>query len=132
MFETLASAGAGWLVSKIADLGFRAIRGTEEERAVRKVTEEALIGTLRLYPEQVDDEEVWTSFLEEFFTDPLVSTLLLRAVYRQEKPDVKEIGERLRQVSLHVDRLQLDFDAFLAEFAVLEREPRLGGDFGAV
>jgi hypothetical protein len=104
------------LVSTAADLGIRTIRGPEEERAVLRLTKEALTGTLEHYRE-IDDEEAWASFLEEFFADPLVCALLLRAVFRQERPDVGEVRERLRQIDFDTDRLPFDFDGFSSEFA---------------
>lgn len=117
MIETLGSAGAGWMVSGALNLSVRAIRGPEEKRAVSRVTKEALIGTLERYRDQIDDEEVWASFLEEFFADPLVCALLLRAVFRQERPDVGEVRGRLTQIGFHAEHLPFDFGDFLNEFA---------------
>jgi hypothetical protein len=117
LIETLGSAGAGWLVSGALDLGVRAIRGPEEERAVSRVTKEALIGALERYRDQIDDEEAWAQLFEQFFTDPLVCALLLKAVFRQERPDVGEVRGRLTQIGFHDEYLPFDFGDFLNEFA---------------
>jgi hypothetical protein len=114
--ETLGSAGAGWLVSGALDLGVRALRGPEEERAVSTVVREALTEALGRYREQVDDEEVWAALLHEFFTDPLVCTVLLKAVSRQERPAVEDIRQRLSQIDFHAEYLPFDFADFLDEF----------------
>lgn len=117
MIDSLGSAGAGWFVSGVLNLGVRTIRGPEEERAVSQVTEAALIETLERYRDRIDDEEVWASFLEEFFADPLVCAVLLRAVFRQERPDVDEVRDRLAQIGFHAECLPFDFGGFLDEFA---------------
>ena len=117
MIATLGSTGASWLVSGALNLGVRAIRGPEEKRAVSRVTKDALICTLERYRDQIGDEEIWASFFEEFFTDPLVCTLLLKAVFRQEHPDLDEVRGHLRQIDFHAECLPFEFGDFLDEFA---------------
>jgi len=81
------------------------------------VTKEALIHTLEQYYDQIHDEETWASHLEEFFADPLVCTLLLSAVFRQERPNVDEVRERLVQIDFAAGSLPFDFGHFLDAFA---------------
>lgn len=117
MIETLGDAGAGWLVSGALNLGLHVIRGPEEERAVSRVTRQALIEALERHHDQIGEEDAWASLLEEFFTDPVVCALLLKAVFRQERPDVGEVRRRLTEMGFHDEGLPFDFDDFLDEFA---------------
>lgn len=117
MIEALGPVGARLLVSTAAKLGMRAILGPEEERAVSRVVQEALTATLEQFQGEVDNTETWASFLEEFFTDPVVCWMLLEAVSRQERPDPNEVQERLKEIDFHADNLPFDFDAFISEFS---------------
>lgn len=117
MIEMLGSAAAEVLVSTVAKLGMRAIGGPEEEWAVSRVVEEALTATLEQYSEEVGDAETWASFLNEFFADPIVCLVCLRAVFRQERPDPNEVRQRLEEIDLHADVMPFDFDAFVFEFS---------------
>lgn len=118
LIETLGPVAAKALIGTVAKWGVRAIRGPEEERAVSRVVEEALIATLEQHPEEVgEDVEAWASLLNEFFADPVVCLVLLRAVFRQERPDPNEVRERLEEVDFHADGMPFDFDAFVSEFS---------------
>ena len=124
MIDTLSSASAGRLVSTTVKLGISVIQGPDEERAISRVIREALTETLmqEQYREQIEDEaedvDAWSSFLQEFFADPIVCLLLLRVVFRQEQPDLEEVRERLKEIDFHVDRLPFDFNTFLSEFTL--------------
>jgi hypothetical protein len=116
LIDALSSAGAGWVVGKAADLGVRVVQGSKEERTLRRVVRGALNATLERYYDEATDQQVWSSFLEQFLTDSLACALILRAVFRQERPDTSEVRQALAGIGFHTDELPFEFHDFLSEF----------------